>query len=395
MSKTETGRAAATAFVTGLLGMFLLGANLSIVTGLISLSQPLSIAELPKDALAGLVYLITTFTTALVTDWRALTYMFFDFRAFEIRPKQNTVSCILGLQHSVRRISVHTAVMNWMAALGLVTSALKLSIANRVRNYDTMKPFTPEVAYDLVVGELELNPLLRHGSEQYWEAFYGSACALYLTIYFAISVAHNLGFLPEKVIRKEVPLSFCVVILSMFSGFFAERNRFLTGCMLMVYFFVIAWVCGRAVPRGSPSKVWTEVLAITFLSLFQQGYAEFLDDPQDKLIYRSVRGSYPHSHGYMDSTTVGKVGQDVPQSETQQRNKETNRRPQNSEPTSRPQSSLAKPPYAATSMSGDLRNGELLPHLKGLLNSTAESLFRPKGQSPMSPRELFMLRFSH
>jgi len=193
-----------------------LAADCGIALHLSQLLSSYSIYDLPADFLAESIYLVVTTAIACTIDMHALLAMF-------------SVS--------------HVRKLNWAAATGIILSVLKLSIVNKVRNYDNFRLPTISMAYDLMSGQLQLNPLVRDGSEWHLESVYGSACCAYLATYFAMSVLYNEDFRIDRFARKMVLYAVSGTALGMFSGLFASQSSM--GWLLVLHALLVAWAVAQ------------------------------------------------------------------------------------------------------------------------------------------------------
>jgi len=205
-----------------------------------------------------------------------LVRMFFDVRVLEKDVTPNALSTIFSLEGWARVITVKTLAVNWMAASGLVWSALKLTLTLPISQYSVLKPPTSEIGYDLLNGELQLIPFLR--CRFCWESIYGRACALYLMTQFTISVFHSSRFRTPMV--QWFKGTWCVasmLILTAFSGFFAPGMRTGTLGMLGINGLVLILVALRLqssddAPRRRDSMLPGSLEPLTGIAAFADKY---------------------------------------------------------------------------------------------------------------------------
>jgi len=126
-------------------------------------------------------------------DAKAVLHMFFDLTDPESKTPQWSLSAKLNMSAEVHaKFRKLLVAVNWAAVSGLICSALKLSVENPLRNEYIVGDMSLQVAHDLVVGDLQLNPLVRGG--QRWESTYGLVCAFYLVLHFGFSVMRHSNF---------------------------------------------------------------------------------------------------------------------------------------------------------------------------------------------------------
>jgi len=186
--------------------------DMYLAVQLAGLLGPISFTELPPDFVAEGIYLLVTTAIACAIDMQALSGMF--------------------LTSSVRALNV-------AAGLGVILSVLKLSIINKVSDYDHVRLPTMSLAYDLASGKLQLNPLVRSGSEWCVESVFGSVCCSYLASVFSMSVLYNGKFSLDRVGKKLLLYSVSAIALGMFSGIFATQSSF--GWLLVLHAVLVAW----------------------------------------------------------------------------------------------------------------------------------------------------------
>mmetsp|Transcript_31461 Transcript_31461/g.57149 ORF Transcript_31461/g.57149 Transcript_31461/m.57149 type:complete len:238 (+) Transcript_31461:54-767(+) len=205
-----------------------LAGNVFICLGLLQVLQPLKLADLPADVWAELVYMLGALAAALIIDAKVLVQMFFHSRIWTL---------------------------NWMAGGGVFCSVLKLSMVNRVQNYDTILTPSLYMAYDLVSGRLQLNSLVRDGSSQHWEAMFGNACCMYLAAYFTTAALGNQYTDSRRLPKKSALCIGLGVILGAFSGFFAPQNVMKVGWLPLCLVILVACTYSSRVLSSPPSKL--------------------------------------------------------------------------------------------------------------------------------------------
>jgi len=189
---------------------------------------------LPPDIYAGLLFVLTGMLIVAIVDPACLAAMFIP--TIESHPFDVFYECKSGLQvHFTRAMCA----LNWSAGYGVLCAATRISVANRLDNYSTVLFPTQEVFYDLATGELELNALLRNGTEKSWENKYGLMCAFYfygvlsaLVISRAIASRHFAAL-------KITVFVFGGLCMAIFAQFFTKENLPATAAMLS---FDILWV---------------------------------------------------------------------------------------------------------------------------------------------------------
>eukprot|EP00419_Tripos_fusus_P047518 CAMPEP_0172814470 /NCGR_PEP_ID=MMETSP1075-20121228/11250_1 /TAXON_ID=2916 /ORGANISM="Ceratium fusus, Strain PA161109" /LENGTH=512 /DNA_ID=CAMNT_0013654267 /DNA_START=89 /DNA_END=1627 /DNA_ORIENTATION=+ len=214
------------------LGLFLV--NLCITASLADVVKDKLFENVPADVWTGILYTVGAVLAALLIDARSLWCMFFDIKS---KDRQHPFALVLGIRDCASAsFPLYVVILNWTAAYGLVSSALKLSMFNPVKNYEFTAP-TPEIAHDLFSGELQLNSLLRKGSESYWESYYGHACCFYLVTYFLSLSAHRLGFAfnPQLYVQKGAIYLVTCLVLGAFGGYWASATRFFTAMVLLMH----------------------------------------------------------------------------------------------------------------------------------------------------------------
>jgi hypothetical protein len=214
--------------IVGLPALVALVMNLVIAANLVSLSMDMSFADIPADVAAGFIYIISALGTACVIDQVAVIFMFFKTRAL---------------------------VLNWIASIGVVCAGLKLAMVNKVRNYDTMRAPTVNLAYDLVSGDLQLNALIRDGSQWHWEAHFGNICCIYLATFFAFKVFTANRFRVDKLKKKSVYYFGASLTMAAFGGFFSPANGSAVGWLLLLHMLILVWAFFQSQVHLNMSKV--------------------------------------------------------------------------------------------------------------------------------------------
>eukprot|EP00928_Gymnodinium_smaydae_P011578 TRINITY_DN14256_c0_g1_i1.p1 TRINITY_DN14256_c0_g1~~TRINITY_DN14256_c0_g1_i1.p1 ORF type:complete len:585 (+),score=73.79 TRINITY_DN14256_c0_g1_i1:154-1755(+) len=215
--------------------------NLCITASLVSVVQDLK--QIPADIWANGIFLIAAIICCVLFDARAFFGMFFDTRLLKDEPQSHPLPHVFGIwsasgyvMDASRTLSLSVVVLNWVAGISVLSSSLKLSIANPVHNYDTLVLPNPKIAHDLFSGELQLNPLLRSGNSHHWESYYAHVCVLYLMTYFLLNSAHRVGFrlgVADQAKRGATYLVF-ILLCGGFGGYLAETTRFFS-CLVLVW----------------------------------------------------------------------------------------------------------------------------------------------------------------
>jgi len=219
------------AFVLVACGVALLTMNVKVFSRVLMHPWP----HIPLDLVPGTIFAFAAALTASIIDMQALFRMFFDLRIVAQSPGEHLLSRCLGHFLGSRTIAAYVVTLNWMAALGVLYSALWLSLANPITNYSKVEPPSPEVAYKIVSGDLQLNSLARQGSEQFFESYYGTGCAFYLAISFVMHSAESAGIRKEWLWKKGIAYLACVLVLGIFGGYFLEGTRLQAGTIFMLH----------------------------------------------------------------------------------------------------------------------------------------------------------------
>jgi len=201
--------------------------NLMILKDLVPRLSRLSVDELPTDIWAGLIYTVASLGTACLIDRLAVVHMFVNAQALPL---------------------------NWIAAVGVTFASLKLAMVNRVRNYETVSMPNVAMAYDLVSGDLQLNALVRDGSEWYWEAHFGNISCTYLATTFAFTLLSANRFRARQLMTKSALYLGASLTLGTFSGFFASAGGPGIRWLLLLHLLIPVVACCQPHVRGNPHK---------------------------------------------------------------------------------------------------------------------------------------------
>jgi hypothetical protein len=206
-------------FLSGVAIVMTLTANGLIGMGLWSLFGEQKTVMAP-DVWANMAFLGAALVGAALIDVQALLVMFgmaprLTSKAADESP--NALVDLFSLHSWENTVTGITIAVNWLAAHGLATSALKMGMENPI----TPVKMSAETLHDLATGDVLLNPLLRAWN---WEAVYGMTCGLHIGTYFAVSGAHRARFN----VRKLAPVAICYGVLAIFlmtlAGFFRRRQ---------------------------------------------------------------------------------------------------------------------------------------------------------------------------
>ena len=146
--------------------------------------------------------------------------------------------------------------LNWIAAAGVTCAALKLAMVNKVQNYESVWIPNAEIAYDLVSGDLQLNALVRDGSQRHWEAYFGNMCCVYLATCFVSTVLSAKCFRARQLMTKTALYLGVSLMLGTFSGFFAPVDgpgsiRWL----VLLHLVILVWAFCKCHMRSNFGKV--------------------------------------------------------------------------------------------------------------------------------------------
>jgi hypothetical protein len=189
---------------------------------------------LPADVYAGVLFVLSGMLIVTIVDPACLAAMFFPTSGshpFALFCDDN-----YGLRvHFIRAMCA----LNWSAGYGVVCAGARISVVQRLTNYTAVIFPTQDLLHDLATGEIEINSLLRSGTEKSWENKYGLICAFYF-----------YGVLSALVITRAIKsrrfawlkISFFVatgLCMALFGQFFTKQNLPASVAML---FFDALWV---------------------------------------------------------------------------------------------------------------------------------------------------------
>merc|ERR1712129_67002 len=143
------------------------------------------------------------------------------------------------------------ALPNWIASAGVAFAALKLAMVNRVRNYETVSMPNIAMAYDLVSGDLQLNALIRDGSEWHWEAHFGNISCTYLATTFAFTILSAKSFRARQLMTKSALYLGAALTLGTFSGFFASASGAGIRWLVLLHLLILVTACCQCHVRSN------------------------------------------------------------------------------------------------------------------------------------------------
>mmetsp|Transcript_41309 Transcript_41309/g.95646 ORF Transcript_41309/g.95646 Transcript_41309/m.95646 type:complete len:256 (-) Transcript_41309:151-918(-) len=180
-------------------------ADIIILRGLATQVRTFDAAHLPASLLVEAAYLIAATVVASFIDLQALLSMFLE---------------------------TEWKILNWAAATGVICSVLKLSMASKARNYNSV--------LSMLSGELQPHSLF--SAQGQLESWYGSSCCIYLATYFAMLVIYNGQFQLGKVAKKIVVYGVSGIALGMFRGVFAKQSM---GWLIVMHALAVAWAVAQ------------------------------------------------------------------------------------------------------------------------------------------------------
>mmetsp|Transcript_20844 Transcript_20844/g.37537 ORF Transcript_20844/g.37537 Transcript_20844/m.37537 type:complete len:536 (+) Transcript_20844:63-1670(+) len=252
MAKTTLALAAA-----GVVAM--LSANVSMIpTALIGLPcfPRCFLTSLPADIQACTIFLLCLVAGGIIVDAKALLHMFVDLSDPESKTGQWKLSAALNFSPQARATFRRLVVaVNWAAGSGLLCSAFKLSVLNPLPEEEyIIGDMSFKIAHDLIVGDLQLNPLLRDGVQQRWESAYGLLCAFYLVLHFGFSVTRSSDFVFTRFFLGKGAFFGAAVIASMaFAGLFGQ-GIWPVACLLVAAHLMLLWMACRLVVHREVAK---------------------------------------------------------------------------------------------------------------------------------------------
>jgi hypothetical protein len=214
-------------------------------------AEILQATSIPLDVYAGSFFIAAGITIVLLVDAQVFVSVFFPLVLPSETKSDHPLASLVpgGVQDVYIRVF---AALNWMAGLGVCSSSVKLSVAQRLTNYDSIVFPTPQVICDLATGELEINAIVRQGSSAYWEAAYAHICVMYL--YAVLSI-----FLIHRALRGRCALArigyfnVCSLLMAAAGQYFVPRMLAYTAGL---YLLNAAWMfCSTRLLSDTSDKV--------------------------------------------------------------------------------------------------------------------------------------------
>jgi hypothetical protein len=231
---TVVGNRIANVYSIVALATFIAAFNLYIS---VELFQPLCC--LPADVYAGIFFVLSGMFIVAIVDPACLAAMFIPMTSF------GEAALHPFALFSDKTSALHTyfiramCALNWSAGYGVLCAAARISVAKRLQNYTTVVFPTQDLLHDLVTGELEINALLRSGSEQSWENKYGLLCGFYFYGVLSALVITRAIMSRRFVVLKIFFFVAGGLCMMLFAQFFTERNLQYSAALLV---FNALWV---------------------------------------------------------------------------------------------------------------------------------------------------------
>jgi hypothetical protein len=230
------------------IAMALAALNLYISVGLIE-----HLCCLPADCFAGAFFILSGMFIVAVVDPPCLAAMFFPMVGCSARSKAapHPLDLLGDTKCAFHNYFLRAmCALNWSAGYGVLCAAARISVAHRVENYDAVVFPTQDLLHDLATGEIEINALLRTGSEKSWENKYGLACAFY---FYGVLSAVVISRAIER--RRFALLKICVFVagglcMAVFGQFFTKQNMHSGAFMILANTFWV-WHLIQGQLRGS------------------------------------------------------------------------------------------------------------------------------------------------
>jgi hypothetical protein len=226
----------------------LAGTNLHIFGGLVD-----KLCCLPADVYAGCLFILAGICLMVILDPHVLVALFCPvILPSEKKEKKelHPLSTIWNRDIQAFPIRGFTA-LNWMAAFGIICSAMQISVNKRIINYNEVVCPTTQIMLDLMTGNLELNALLRTGAEDFWESKYGLACGLYVYAVFSVVVIRRALAARRFAVAKIVSFVAFGLVEAACGQFFTSRNITGTACLMVAnVFWLLYCINGNPVPVG-------------------------------------------------------------------------------------------------------------------------------------------------
>jgi hypothetical protein len=175
---TVVGNRIANVYSIAAVAMLIAALNLYMTVGLVE-----HLCCLPADVYAGVLFVLSGMFIVLIVDPACLGAMFFP--TLSCSSRRSTYSDHPFAQYFKNGGSLQIqfvramCALNWSAGYGVLCAAARISVSQRVQNYNAVVFPTQDILHDLATGEIEINALLRSGTEKSWENKYGLLCAFY------------------------------------------------------------------------------------------------------------------------------------------------------------------------------------------------------------------------
>lgn len=256
--------------LAGLVVGVMLAANISMIPGFLANLPCLPrcfLTNLPADIQANVIFLACTVVVALLLDAKSFVRMFVHLH------DEKT-----GLQGWGSHFGRLLVVANWAAGSGVACSTLKLSVTTPLKDYTyAAGDVNLQILHDLVVGELQLNPLVRANPSQYWESAYGLMCAAYLVLFFGLSASRTTNFSALRFFTGKGSIHAAIILVAMaFSGLFgravwhvavlliaAHLGLFCLSCHIILQYEISKGGRGKSIRAAT--ELWCMLRAVTLL----------------------------------------------------------------------------------------------------------------------------------
>eukprot|EP00931_Biecheleriopsis_adriatica_P007817 TRINITY_DN109070_c0_g1_i1.p1 TRINITY_DN109070_c0_g1~~TRINITY_DN109070_c0_g1_i1.p1 ORF type:complete len:536 (+),score=100.70 TRINITY_DN109070_c0_g1_i1:92-1699(+) len=231
------------------------------------------LSSLPADVQANLLLLACMIVVAVMLDARALLHMFVSVPNSEVKTSQQKLTSKLSFssQSQASHFDRLLVSINWAAGSGILCSALKLSVTTPLPNYNFQpRDLSFQMAHDVIIGDLQLNPLVRAGAQQRWESVYGIICGFYLVLTFGFSSTRRCDFILARFFfGKGVLIGVTVLIFMAFAGLFG-RGLWPVAFLLIAGHVALLWVACRLVVcrevtkggRGRASRAANKLMCV-------------------------------------------------------------------------------------------------------------------------------------
>jgi hypothetical protein len=255
----------------------LAGTNLHIFVGFAD-----QLCCLPADVYAGCLFILAGLCLMVILDPQVLVALFCPVLLSSEKKEKNELHPLSTIWKSdIQAFPIRGfTVLNWMAGLAIIISAMQISLNTRINNYSQVVCPTTQIMLDLLTGDLELNALLRTGAEDLWQSKYGLACGLYMYAVFSIVVIRRALAARRFAVAKIVSFVATGLLEAACGQFFTSRNIAKTSVLLVAnVFWLLYCINGNPVPpayRHHAAQVFSmKTLALpTFLAV---GAAIFSD----------------------------------------------------------------------------------------------------------------------